>query len=73
MNSHLGELRRGTPQCVTLLVDLVYQECSEGPAYDEASAVLPIEFLKRGENGFAEQPHLWSSTAPIYAKAIDHA
>ena len=54
MNSHLGELPRDVPQCVTLLVDLIYQECSEGPAYDEASAVLLIKFLKGGQNGFAD-------------------
>jgi hypothetical protein len=37
-----------------LLVDLIYQEWSEGPADDEASAVLPIELLKGVKNGFAD-------------------
>jgi hypothetical protein len=39
---------------VPLLVDLIYQEWSEGPADDEVSAVPPIEFLEGIENGFAD-------------------
>ena len=35
-------------------VDLIYQQSSEGPADDEASAVPPIEFLAGVENGLAD-------------------